>query len=206
MISRREPHRIRAHEACYYRPTAAAAAAAAHNPIIQILTAAFYGSPLVFLVRPTIFIANRRSIRVSTNDDDDVTTAAATLRLGYAAPRMLFSLVVVEKVARFGANVSFATLAPGTLHTRRPPNRRANINPVPVRPSSSSSSFSRLRHFPPARARISLMPANFHRTPARQGECIAKHTAKYGAAETRSRFASARRARLIVPIIAPGSR
>lgn len=41
----------------HYRPTAA------HNRIIQILTAAFYGSPPVFLV-PPIFIANhtRRSI------------------------------------------------------------------------------------------------------------------------------------------------
>lgn len=49
MISRREPHE---HAIDQQRP---------RNHIIQILTAAFYGSPPVFLVSP-IFIANRRSI------------------------------------------------------------------------------------------------------------------------------------------------
>jgi len=131
---------------------------AARNRIIQILTAAFYGSPPLFLVSP-IFIANRRSIPCRP----------ATVYTGESRFRS-----ALREVAHFCANVYAVGPILRTLFGAR--NRRANTACMIPRFSSIFRSLDRvfclladLRGY----SFLSFLPRHHHRRRRPGEKCIA---------------------------------
>lgn len=159
--------------------------------IIQILTAAFYGSPPVFLVSP-IFIANRRSIRPQSCRPRR--RAAAAAMVAAPLPRMC-SFTFVREVARFSRERSCMSVW-FYDNVGRLPNRRANMTCTIL--YSRTPRAAPFPDFPLPRphilfARWSSRICMYAFRTLSEGKCIAstpRNMAGFARTKARSKFAS----------------